>query len=680
MTQPEQIDDYKDDQIRSNTLEMFVEVEEVFGMIENLKNINEPDFCFEKKYEKFSEILSRYQEQPHLLDNHITKLIEKLLIFIQDTNSPVNLFNAAFKYMYQISKVRTFKIFVKFLPHELSEFELVLVWLEKQDILDSENWETRYMLILWMSILVLNPFDMVKLDAFSSVENSNNRMAEELTKMERVYNLCKISCGNNDTCSTVGAFLCAKYLIRNDVKDVWLSKFFTWVMDANKSATHTTKFGQLAAIAAILKHGKREDIYPFSNMLLKWILDCDYKSSSDFLKNKYYIKIVQRLGLIFLKPRLANWRYQRGSRSLAANLTTNELIICGKNKIQESVIENEETDEDIFVPEEIEDIIEELLQGLKSASSDIRWLSAKGMGRVTNRLPKSFGDEIVGSVIEILNPLEPHEAWHGACLGIAELAKRGLLLPYRLSAMVPLLLQALVYDEMKGYMSVGHHIRDAACYMSWAFARAYEPSVLEPFVQQIACGLLVTTVFDREINCRRAASAAFQENVGRLGNFPYGIDILTKADFYSVGLRTNSYLHISEFIAQYDEYTNALIDHLIEKKVNHWDSAIRELTAKALNRLAKRAPSYFRDNVLDSLFKITDSIDINARHGAVLGIGEVVLALTEVEQAENSSTIYLTAEMLENVNELILKFIQRDQFRGEYSYDIFFKLYLFNFF
>lgn len=73
--------------------------------------------------------------------------------------------------------------------------------------------------------------------------------------------------------------------------------------------------------------------------------------------------------------------------------------------------------------------------------------------------------------------------------------------------MVPILQQALVYDEMKGYMSVGQHIRDAACYMCWAFARAYDPSDLEPFIQRIACGLLVTTVFDREINCRRAASA-----------------------------------------------------------------------------------------------------------------------------------------------------------------------------
>lgn len=45
---------------------------------------------------------------------------------------------------------------------------------------------------------------------------------------------------------------------------------------------------------------------------------------------------------------------------------------------------------------------------------------------MTNRLPKEFGDEVVGSVIEILSPLEPNEAWHGACLAIAELGKLNL--------------------------------------------------------------------------------------------------------------------------------------------------------------------------------------------------------------------------------------------------------------
>ena len=85
---------------------------------------------------------------------------------------------------------------------------------------------------------------------------------------------------------------------------------------------------------------------------------------------------------------------------------------------------------------------------------------------------------------------------------------------------------ALVYDERRGCFSVGAHVRDAACYVCWAFARAYSPQVLRKYVtDSLAPALLVTAVFDREVNCRRAASAAFQENVGRLGAdaVPHGI-------------------------------------------------------------------------------------------------------------------------------------------------------------
>lgn len=150
---------------------------------------------------------------------------------------------------------------------------------------------------------------------------------------------------------------------------------------------------------------------------------------------------------------------------------------------------------------------------------------------------------------------------------------------------MPLVLKALVYDEPKGYSSVGSHIRDAACYVCWSFARAYEPPDLAPYVRDIASTLLIVTCFDKEINCRRAASAAFQENVGRQGTFPHGIEILTTADFYAVSVRNNSYLNISVFIAQFEEYTIPLIDHLITRKVDHWDCSIRELTAKALHNL-----------------------------------------------------------------------------------------------
>lgn len=55
-----------------------------------------------------------------------------------------------------------------------------------------------------------------------------------------------------------------------------------------------------------------------------------------------------------------------------------------------------------------------------------------------------------------------------------------------LCAVVPVILRALTYEEKRGACSVGSNVRDAACYVCWAFARAYEPQELKPFVAAIS--------------------------------------------------------------------------------------------------------------------------------------------------------------------------------------------------
>jgi hypothetical protein len=51
---------------------------------------------------------------------------------------------------------------------------------------------------------------------------------------------------------------------------------------------------------------------------------------------------------------------------------------------------------------------------------------------------------------------------------------------------VPIILKALVFDKKVGNFSIGQNVRDAACYVCWSFARAFEPSHIKPFVNDIA--------------------------------------------------------------------------------------------------------------------------------------------------------------------------------------------------
>lgn len=64
--------------------------------------------------------------------------------------------------------------------------------------------------------------------------------------------------------------------------------------------------------------------------------------------------------------------------------------------------------------------------------------------------------------------------------------------------------------------SIGSGVRDAAAYVLWSLGRAFSGADIGPFGNVLAVQLVLQSLFDREVHIRRAGSAAFQENVGRL--------------------------------------------------------------------------------------------------------------------------------------------------------------------
>lgn len=482
--------------------------------------------------------------------------METVRFVVRNTGDP----HLLLELVYTLCKIRGSKTLIKFFPVEVSDLEPVFYYLS--NLTETSLWQSHYSLLIWLSIIVMVPFDLETID-------SNGDL------VRRFINLGKRFLEHTGRPRDAAGIMIAKLLTRPDIlRKGYLEEFIDWSIHIVVSAQEFLKLGVLFTTVEIFTHGTRSELLPFVSKMNALI---HKEENENMFSRQLKVKLAGRLALCQLKPIVASWRYFRGSRSLATNIEnqiattkiiTNAQVNSLKIRTQAQETEDSSMDADIDY-ELLESQIDAILQGLRDRDNIVRWSAAKGIGRVTGRLDKDLGDEIVPQILELFSATETDSAWHGGCLALGELARRGLLLPNRLDQVFPLLYKALLYDKKQGNHSIGAHVRDAACYLAWSFARAYAPEEMETHLAELARHLLLVGLFDREINCRRAASAAFQEHVGRQGSFPHGIEILTEADYFTLGNRNHAYLHVSCFVSQFPEYLHSLINHLLEVKLKH---------------------------------------------------------------------------------------------------------------
>ncbi|GJJ74654.1 tubulin-specific chaperone D [Entomortierella parvispora] len=619
-----------------------------------------------------------YQYQSYLLDRSleamitplitpIRKLVYDLTIGDLQGQSMNEMGDEVFYMLYFITKTRGYKTVLKFLPHEVQDLEPAFAFLKAQD--KRRPWETRYMLMLWLSLMCMIPFDLRSIDSEATKTSERIPLVDSMIETGKSY----LDRAGKDRDGS--ALLLARLLTRKDTCTLYLPEFVDW---AQKTlASEPTVFlavGILATLCWIFKLGQREVLLPIAESMEEMLSSIE--SKDQFMLNssakQYIIKLSQRVGLCLLKPRVAAWRYQRGNRSLLSNLNPGALQGSQVNKMSTTIIEETEDDENFEVPEAVENVIERLMNGLRDRDTIVRWSAAKGMGRMSNRLPKDMADDVVGGIFELfsedvfqlpngepdISSVSEH-TWHGACLAIAELSRRGLLLPHRLTELIPWIILALKFDVKRGAHSVGSNVRDSSCYVCWSFARAYTPEVLDEHVRKLSNTLVAVSVFDRDINIRRASSAAFQENVGRMGIFPHGIDIVTVADFMSVGQINNSFLTVAPYIAGFPEYRRNLTQHLLESVITHWDIAVREVASESMARIAVLDLEFACTEIIPSLTKMTSSLDPTIRHGALIALGRTCKAVkahseTPLEQRLSAETLQGIAQVVPNIPEYTL--------------------------
>ncbi|KAJ3170509.1 hypothetical protein HDU87_008744 [Geranomyces variabilis] len=652
----------------------------------------------DRQFAQARELLDAYQEQPWLLDAHLEQLVQPTMARLQVLMSLLyevgdavltarcvrETFRPLLGLLYHLSKVRGHKTVIKFFPHEVADLEPVLFVLESVTTMnkaggtvprassDSQLWEGRYVLLLWLSLLSMVPFDLKTVD--SGTETGGDPLVDRIMALAKHY-LSSVSKEYEGA-----ALLLMRLATRKDAAVTHLPDLVSWAaQEAISSVANGDVFRQrgfLLALSTICKGARRELLLPVIDKVLPCCALVDEPLvQHNALLRKLLVKLAQRAGLVYLKPRAAKWRYDRGNRSLERNLAGTATVSLtpaqGSNHIADSCADDDD-EEDFDVPEELDSVVEILLNGLRDRDTIIRWSAAKGIGRIVNRLPHNLGQDIVLSIVALLEEdvlVAPdgkgHDlsqvsdsTWHGSCLALAELARRGLLLPDRLGDVVPWILLALKFDQRRGAHSIGSHVRDAACYVCWSFARAYAPEIIAPFVSDLASALVVVSLCDREVNIRRAASAAFQENVGRQGLFPHGIDIVTAADYFAVGNRTAAFLDIAVGVARYPEYHSQICQHVATISLVHWDPTMRVLAADALANLTPIDLAYMSREVLPTLIVQAGSEELNVRHGAALAIGEICLALQKSAATAGGATPWGEGDTMTKVVLPISKIIE----------------------
>ncbi|KAL5796379.1 hypothetical protein ACOSQ2_001199 [Xanthoceras sorbifolium] len=609
---------------------------------------------------KIRSIMDKYQEQGQLIEPYLESIVSPLMFIVRSktielgvvSDEIVEVIKPICIIIYTLVTVCGYKAVIKFFPHQVSDLELAVSLLEKCHDTTSVSslrqestgeMEAKCVILLWLSILVLLPFDISSIDT-SIANNDNLGKNEPAPLVMRILGFSKDYLSNAGPMRTMAGLLLSKLLTRPDMPTAFTS-FVEWTREvlssvADDAISHFRLLGAVEALAAIFKAGGRKvlvTVVPVVWNDASALFKSGSASRSPLLR-KYLVKLTQRIGLTCLPRRTPSWRYVGKTSSLGQNISRNASTETEHNQSMVDRSKSEENficpeDEDMDIPEIIEDIIEILLSGLRDTDTVVRWSAAKGIGRITSCLTSALSEEVLSSVLELFSPGEGDGSWHGGCLALAELARRGLLLPSSLPKVVPVVVKALHYDIRRGSHSVGSHVRDAAAYVCWAFGRAYYHTDMRNILEQLAPHLLSVGCYDREVNCRRAAAAAFQENVGRQGNYPHGIDIVNTADYFSLSSRVNSYLLVAVSIAQYEGYLYPFVEELMFNKICHWDKVVRELAAEALSALVKYEPEYFAHFVVEKLIPYTLSTDLCTRHGATLAVGEVVLALHQCEYA-----------------------------------------------
>lgn len=585
---------------------------------------------------------------------------------------PIAIHDAIARLLYTLCKIRGPKIISRFLPNEPRWLEPLCVFAASET--PGRSWELRYILLLWLSHLLLTPFD---LSTISDASPSTVVLPTQLAQLPGLPGLSRrllalaithlSSPGNRE--SDAASLLLVRLCLRKDMRAlgllsavvVWCLRLFTPGAAQGTTTTSTStlflKTAVLRALAGILAQGDRDVVAPFAPDIFALAVALE---AGDGDSDEWNSANVRRLGM-----KIYRWV---GILSLAPE---------GGDSSESSESSNT-----------AEDIIERLLSSLGDKDTAVRFGASKSLAVISRKLPPDLAGDVLDAVMGIYDEDVFHhgnrkmlsavtaEKWHGATLTLATfLRQRAVRSTHVLERVVHCIVDSLRFEQRRATFALGGNVRDAACYAAWSLARSYSTAELLAVgdidghgnVQQLlATELAVAGCLDPLGNIRRAASAAMQELIGRHPNtIIEGIRVVQEVDYNAVALRRRSVITVAGEVARLAEvYWTAITEGVVDgwRGVGSSDLDGRKLSGQGLGKVVvlslpgdtEEARNRRARKVVSSLIhriRTEGKSDIEIWHGGTWALSEVLDGLLTLTSASPLLTPAETTPLFESVFE-----------------------------
>ncbi|RMY96738.1 hypothetical protein D0862_08433 [Hortaea werneckii] len=602
------------------------------------------------------KLIEPFQGEPQLLDSklkHIVPpIVDAYLHYLQlpkDAAKPGHwkMDTALCIILYTLCKVRGYKIIVGFLSNEPRHFEPILQALERTLIQGDADtatapWQVSYVLALWLSHLLLTPFDLasisdlappIKLPADLKFPASAPTLAVRCTAVGLKYLY------TSTKAQDAAAAMLVRLVIRPDMQQLGLADLLTskllWEVsysDSNAPTSIYERIGPLRFLSGIATSADLSHLVPSIYRTCERLSNEEGGSSvvtSNAVAKKFFVKIFRNIAILSL-------RLTSAEGPLLSFLETTSIL---------------------------EDVIDYLLRSLADRDTPVRYAAAKALSLIILELETEMGHEVIQAVLDSFwedLPRDGHGTpdfrtanalkWHGLTLALAHSLFKRTASPEQLPDIINALAAALQFEQRTATgSSIGTNVRDAANFGIWSMSRRYTTDELlrvstatlrfegagnggqESVIQVLAVQLILSACLDPAGNIRRGSSAALQELIGRHPNQVHeGISLVQVVEYQAVGLRRRAMVDVASQAADlHTTYWAALVKGSMDwRGLGSVDVSSREAAAAALAKLnGKVSASTSRYVVLDRVTEQLDQCslkDSELLHGLVTAVSFVI--------------------------------------------------------